>query len=265
MGKALEIISGQATAPSTTLTNLTMNGGNSLVVRNNQNNTPIFLLSIWGKHQTAGNIVVRSPQLHDNREGIYLYDPAALSLPLTPKKMHQELESQDTLVAQITGSATAGDIEIASMLIYYEDLIGINANLMNADDVLDQIEDIMAVENSLATDTAGGWSGEEAITAEFDNWKANRKYALLGYNVSAICGAVRWVGSDVGNLGVGGPGNAEHKEVTSNWFINLSKDNNLPLVPVFSSPNKDAIFVSAHQDENGTDVILTSIFGLLME
>jgi len=260
MGKALEIISGQATAPSTTLTDLTMNAGNSLSVRNTQNESPVYLLSIWGKHQTAGNIAVRSPQLHDNRNGIFLFDSAAASIPLTPYKMKQQLESDDTLVAQITGSATAGDIEIASMLLFYEDLKGIDAHLITSQELLSRSVDVMVAENSIATGTAGGWSGEEAINTEIDNWKAKTDYALIGYNVSALCGAVRWVGSDVGNLGVGGPGSVLDKKTTSNWFINLSDAMDLPLIPVFNSANKDAIFVSAHQDENGADVILTSIF-----
>jgi len=260
MGKALEIISGQATAPGAVLTNLVMNAGDSLTIRNNQNNTPIYLLSIWGKHQVAGNIIVRSPQLHDNRNGIFLFDPIGSSIPLTPYKMKQELESQDTLVAQITGSAVAGDIETASMLIFYEDLIGIDAHLISPAELLSRSVDLMVVENTIATGVVGNWSGEEAINAEIDNWKAKTDYALIGYNVSALCGAVRWVGSDIGNLAVGGPGSVLDKKTTSNWFVNLSEAMDLPLIPVFNSANKDSIFVSAHQDENGVDVLVSSIF-----
>jgi len=263
MGKALEIISGQATAPSTTFTALTMNANNSLTVRNATPGSKILLLSAFSKHQTAGNFRVRSPQLHDNVQGIRMFTPAADVRPLLPKKIKQGLESQDTLIAEITGSATAGDIEIGTLLLYYDDLPGINGRFLSPQEVYDRTVDIMCVENSLATGTAGGWSGQEAINAEFDLFKANTDYALLGYNVSAICGAVRWQGSDVGNLGVGGPGQISDEQITCNWFVDLSEAHGLPLIPVFNSANKSSILLDAHQDENGVDVIVQSIFAEL--
>ena len=121
----------------------------------------------------------------------------------------------------------------------------------------------MCVENTLALGTSGDYSGEEAINSEFDQLKANTDYALLGYNVSVICNAVRWRGSDLGNLGVGGPGNAVDKNMTTNWFVDLSKKTGIPLIPVFNSANKGAILVDGQQDEDGTDTVLTSIFAEL--
>ena len=121
----------------------------------------------------------------------------------------------------------------------------------------------MGNENTIATGTAGGWSGEEAINAEFDNFKAHTDYALMGYIVSAECLAVRWRGSDTGNLGVGGPGNIAPQFGTNNWFVDLSDRYGMPLIPVFNSANKSAILIDAAQDENGTDVTVTSIFAQL--
>jgi hypothetical protein len=121
----------------------------------------------------------------------------------------------------------------------------------------------MGQENTIATGVAGGWSGSEAINAEFPNFKANTDYALVGYIVSAECLAVRWLGSDTGNLGVGGPGWIERPDLTSEWFIQLSNRFDLPLIPVFNSSNQGAFLIDAAQDENGADVTVTSILAQL--
>jgi hypothetical protein len=81
--------------------------------------------------------------------------------------------------------------------------------------------------------------------------------------VSAECAAVRWLGVDTGNLGVGGPGALESKGLTARWFVALSERFNLPLIPVFNSANKAGILIDAAQDENGADVTVTSIFAEL--
>jgi hypothetical protein len=260
MGKAMELISGQVTAPSTTFTALTMNAGNSLTIRNAAPDSEILLAAIWGKHQTAGNIRVRSPQLHDNVQGIRLYDIAANPIPLFPRGTKQTLNPQDTLIVEATGSATAGDIEIASLLVWYEELPGIEGRFISEEEMNSRAVDLLAVENTLASGTAGGWSGQEAINAEFDLFKANTDYALIGYLCGVVCGSIRWQGSDVGNLGVGGPGNINEKDVTNRWFADLSALYKRPMIPVFNSANKNAILIDCHQDEVGADPIVTSLF-----
>jgi hypothetical protein len=260
MGKAMEIISGQVVAPSTGFTALTVNAGNSLTIRNAAPDSEILLAAIWGKHQTAGNIRVRSPQLHDNVQGIRLYDIAANPAPLFPMGSKQTLNAQDTLIVEVTGSATAGDVEIASLLVWYESLPGIEGRFMTEEEMNARAVDILAVENTLASGTAGGWSGQEAINAEFDLFKANTDYALVGYQCGVLCGSIRWQGSDVGNLGVGGPGNINDKHFTGRWFAELSKFYNRGMIPIFNSANKNAILIDCHQDEVGADPIVTSLF-----
>lgn len=260
---ALEIIGGFATAPSTTFTAVTMFTGNSNTVRNCREEAPIKLLETWADVQGAGNTRIRSPRLHDNVQGIRLTNIVGETLPQLPCGLPQRLIPQDTLTIELTGSATAGDIESVALLVHYDELPGIEARLIDRAELLERMVSIMGNENSIATGTAGGWSGEEAINAEFDNFKANTDYALMGYLVSAECLAVRWRGSDTGNLGVGGPGNIEQRDVTSRWFVDLSDKFGMPLIPVFNSANKNAILVDCAQDENGTDVIVTSILAEL--
>lgn len=259
MGRALEVIGGQATAPSTTFTGLTMAAGNSLTIRNAPLTSTVKLLQTWCDNQTAGTLRIRSPKLHDNVQGIRLAVSASDVVPLLPWGLGQKLIPQDVLIAELTGSATAGDLEGAALLIYYEDLQGTDARLAKWADIAARIQSIVTVENTLSLGTGGGYTGEEAINAEFDLLKANTDYALLGYIVSAECLLVRWRGADTGNLGVGGPGNETLRHVTSDWFKRLSIAFDLPLIPVFNSANRGGILLDGIQDENGTDVTVSSI------
>lgn len=256
---ALEIITGFVTAPGTTFTALTLAAGNSLTIRNTDLETDIRMLNAWSDQQAAGNLRIRSPRLHDNVQGIRLFSVASEVEPLLPMQGPQKLISQDQLTVELTGSAVAGDIETACLLIYYHELPGINARFITPDELNSRGVNVMATENTLALGTLGGYSGEESIVAEFDNFKANVDYALVGYLTSAECACIRWRGSDTGNLGIGGPGNELRKQLTANWFVHLSEMFDLPLIPVFNSANKNAILLDGAQDENGADPTVTSI------
>lgn len=270
MGAALEILCGQVTAPDTTLTALTMNAGNSLTVRNAPISSKPKLLTAWVDVQLRGLLRLRSPNLHDNVQGLRFGTIASEVQPLLDPMFMQPLIPQDTLVAELSGSATAGDIESAAMLVHYDDLPGIASRLFTASDIKGRMKRLVTVENTLAFGTAGGYSGEEALNAEFDLLKANTDYALLGYNVSPIAGqtvgeclCVRYRGEATGNLGIGGPGTDSDRWLTNRWFVYLSERTGLPCIPVFNSASRAAILLDGHQDENGVDVLVTTIFAEL--
>ncbi|MGH8711058.1 MAG: hypothetical protein ACREVA_07050, partial [Burkholderiales bacterium] len=71
---------------------------------------------------------ITSPVMHDAVTGIETRFNIGISTTKMPTKA--PLQSQDTLVVTGGGSAAAGDIEMSSMLILYEDLAGIDANLI---------------------------------------------------------------------------------------------------------------------------------------
>jgi len=262
MGKALQVLSGFVTAPSTTFTALTMAVGDTLTVRNSERGRA-HLLNAWGDNQTAGNLRIRSAQMHDNVQGIRMFVVASEVAPLMPLGAKVALEPFDTLVVDQTGSATGGDIESSSLLMYYDNAYGFDARLLDWQQVAPRIIDYMYAENTLALGTAGGYSGEEAINAEFDQWKSNFDYALIGYQVSAECLTVGWRAPDTSNLRVGGPGNELRKELTGEWFKMLSQVYGIPAIPIFNANNKGGILIDGVQDENGTDVTVTSIFARL--
>lgn len=264
MGLGLEVVTGFGTALSATVfTGLTAAAGNSFAVRSTPMGSQIYLLDAWADWQSAGTVRIRSPRLHDNVQGIRLDTVVGDVSPLLPLGALQMLLSQDTLVVEGISAAVAGDIETLSFLIWYADLPGVDARLVNWSDIRGRISHIVNVENTLALGTAGGYSGEEALNAEFDLLKRNTDYAVLGYEVDTECATVRWRGADTGNLGVGGPGEPALRERTRRWFIQLAEYTGLPCIPVFNAANVPGVLVDGAQDENGTDVTVTTILAEL--
>ena len=263
MGAALELIAGGATAPGATQTALTLGAGSSRTVRNAPFDSDVRLLQAWADVQAAGVLRIRSPRLGDNVQGLRFATTISEPKPLLPMGVSQRLYPQDELTIDLSGSAVAGDIENAALLVYYADLPGVTGRFIGVDEVMGRMVNMHTVENTLATGVAGGFSGEEAVTAEFDLFKANTDYALVGYHVSVECCAVRWRGVDTGNLGVGGPGDELGRDYTADWFVDLSRKSGLPCIPVFNSANMDAVLIDAVQDENGADPVVTSIFAEL--
>lgn len=264
MGRALQVISGFVTAPGATFTAWTLAAGDSLAVRNCPFEAKVQLLSAWADNQAAGALRVRSPKLHDNVQGLRMNVVASVVQPLIPDAFIQRLWPQDQLVVEQTGSAVAADIESGALLVYYEDLPGAEGRFIDVETLRERMVNVVGVENTLALGVAGGYSGEEAINAEFDLLKANTDYALMGYLVSAECATVGWRGVDTGNLRVAGPGCDDVKDVTRNWFVNLSTCFKLPLIPVFNAANKAGFLVDGVQDENGVDVTVVSLLAELL-
>lgn len=266
MGKALELIAGDVTGAvaAGTFTGITMHGGNSLTVRNTAAEAKILLLTFWADVQVANSLRVRSPRLHDNVQGMRFETIASDLKPLLDPIHAQKLVPQDVLAVEFDESTAAADVQTFCALVYYDDLPGINGRFIGMEELKARMVNILTVENTIDSGAGGDWLGGEAINAEFDLLKANTDYALLGYMVSVECAAVRYRGSDIGNLGVGGPGTETERDLTSNWFIHLTERTGINLIPVFNSANKGAILVDVAQDENAGDPVVTTILAELM-
>lgn len=258
MGQALEVIAGQATAPSTTFTAWTVASGNSLTIRSADINSQVNLLSVWAQNQAAGSLRIRSPRLHDNVDGIRMRVDASDVRPIYPRwKFLQALIPQDVLIVEQTGSAVGGQFEQGALLVYYQNLPGINARFISTDQLRQFGVNIIGQDVPITPGAGGGYTGQVAVNSSRDNFKANTNYALMGYRVDANCTTVRIQGADVGNLGIGGPGAAADPQTTSTWFEWLSDYYGLPLVPVFQSANKGAILVDVQQNQAATATNVT--------
>lgn len=268
MPAGLELLVGQATAPSTTFTALTMATGNTLTVRSANIGSQIFLACQWAFNNAAGAFRVRSPRLHDNQQGIRVQVNATTPSPRYPRwAFMQGLVPQDVLVAEITGSATSGNIELGALLLYYGDLPGVQARFCTPQQLQRWGLNMMGQFVPITTGSSGGYSGQVSVNSASgcDNWKANTDYALVGYEVDTACAAVRIQGVDSGNLGIGGPGWASNPEVTGNWFAWLSAYYGVAMIPIFNAANKNAILVDVAQNQGGAAVNVTLYFVELLQ
>jgi hypothetical protein len=154
----------------------------------------------------------------------------------------QKLVPQDILIAEQQGSAA--NIDTGHILVYYENLPGINARLIDNPTLMANGLNRMGVGLQIVTTAASGaYTGQQAINHLNDNFKANTDYALLGAICDTRVGCIRIQGADVGNLGIGIPGEVTQRHVMANYFQRLSDIYSVPLIPVFNSANKTAILV----------------------
>ena len=263
MPQALDCILANVTAAAAAGSAMTAAAGDSLTLRAVPSGKRAFLLNTWVDTQTSGFYQIRSPRLHDNTRGMRFRHVASEVQPLFPWGVKQEVYEQDTLILEIAENAVAGDIAVAVLMVYYEDLLGVSGRFIDSPTLLKRMVNLVTVENTVTAGAGGGYTGGEAINAEQDLLKANKDYALIGYRVQTECGGVFWRGADTGNLRVGGPGNELSADFTSTWFKTLSEEHNLPLIPVFNQANRAGITIDVAQDENAAAVQVASIFAEL--
>lgn len=251
---ALETIAASATAPGAGAAMAAV-AGDSLRIRDSAN---AWMLDMMTNFQVSGFCRVTSPLLHDNvvgitkRCGVNTEDKAFLSLPVA-----QPLTPQDTLTMFAAGSAVAGDVELAALQVYYEDLAGIDANLISPEDMRKRAIEIFVPRISVAQ-TAAGWSGATAITALDDQLKANDEYAWVGCGlsqVSAPCLALGISSPDWGNVRIGCPIATTDYVMCESYFIQLSIKHGVPLIPVFNASQKDNVIMNVLNNEVGNTLL----------
>jgi len=232
----MEVISGFATNPSTTFTQLTMAGSDSASVRNFPNTANAWLFDQWAGGGTAGFIRTVSPRLHDNVAGITLRRTAATVRGLWSSFAKEPLFPQDTLGMFITGGAAETDA--MTSLLYYEDLPGSDARLYDWNAIAPRVLNHSGVQvNVTSGATIGQYGGSVAINALQDQFKANTDYAILGYECSVSMATVGVRSADFANMRVGGPATTEAID-TRDWFVRLNTFIGRPAIPVFNAANK---------------------------
>ena len=251
MGVALQVITGQATNPGATITQLTANSGDSYTVRSTNMNADIELLNAWAFTTTNLLMRIRSPRMHDQAQNWRGQPPASTPRPLIGMQPSQKLYSQDPITVEITGGAA--EVDLASLLVMYRDLPGINARLHSWAEVEPLIQNLTSVQvNCVSSATAGNYGTARALNADFDTLIRNVDYAILGYECATTGCTFGITGVDTGNLRVGGP-LYNQTEVTASWFVNLSQTNsNLPCIPIINSANVAAVLCDATAQATST-------------
>ncbi len=255
MGTAIDTVTATVTAPGAVLTAAVATTGDSFAVRNAPLNVGVWLISMWAFNNAAGVMRVRSPRLHDNVQGLRSQVLAATPLPLIEAWPVQRLIPQDTLIVELSGSAVAGQIESAVLMLYYEDLPGIQGRFLGRDDLRTRGLNVLTVEVDLTPGVGGGYTGASALNKNFDVLKANVDYALVGATFSATVGAVTIRGADSGNLRIPIPGLASMPQFSRDWFVRLSDQYvgaGMALIPIFNSANKAGITIEGVASQAGT-------------
>jgi hypothetical protein len=234
MGAIAEVITGRATNPAA-LTALTMNTGDTAAVRSFGESPRAMLLNAWAQEATTGFLRVRSPNLHDNTQGLRLAVPAALPQALLPDGVRQNLIPTDVLTLEIQGGAA--EVDAAAFLMYYDNIGTGAARLATWAQIAGLIESILSVQVDTAGPVASGdWSNGTVFTNFSNVLHANTFYAVLGYEVDVACCAVALRGPDTGNYRIGGPGPLVPIE-TRDWFKRQSSEQGLPFIPIINSQN----------------------------
>ncbi len=271
---ALEIIAGLVTDPGTDFTALTPLEGNSFTLRSSAEGAPVRLLQIFNAHGDQLNphpvrTRVRSPLLHDNVRGISVQSGLADSASsnrnegLLNPLARQRLTPQDTLTVELAVSDIGGGICHAALLVYYDDLPGVEGTFITPEEVLARAVNFLTVENTITALTDGQWGTAEAINAETDLLRANTPYAILGYSAAVRSSMVRFRASAWGNLGIGGPIDLTSPVNTVRWFSDLSKEVDIPLIPVFNSADRANVLIDICTHAAGASVpVLTHLVQL---
>lgn len=245
---AIEVLTLEDTAPGASGGAFAAVTGDSLTIRGTAKRA--HLLGAWTNFQSQGFLRLTSPRLHDTTVGLQFQAPAGIAESEMP--VIQELAPQDTLTGFGVGSATGGDIEQGSIVVGYENLLGITARFISKTDLLRKAVELFTVRTTLASaGVAGGYSGEEAINNDQDQFKANQDYAILGGSCIVDAGTVCTIGiraPDWGNLRVGIPGSLTPDRY-SNWFVRLADRLNASVIPVFNSSNRGVVLVDVAKNE----------------
>lgn len=245
----LDLITGFSTAPGAGPTAVTMAAGDSLTVRNAQAAKDIRLLNMWGQNQVAGFMRIRSANFSDNVQGIRGQLTVTNPSPRMPMGWSEPLVTLDNLIIENGGSAVGGQIESVAALVYYDSMPNMGAGWLDEAGYRAKAVKTVTVRTIHAPGAGGGYTGQVAINSTDDNAKNGKNYAVLGYHVSAVCCSIAIRGVDTGNLRQAGPGLVLLPDITSNWFLRLSRVYQRACIPVINWANKAGTFVDIVQDQ----------------
>lgn len=266
MGQAIETVVGSLVAVATaTAQPYTAGNGQSFQVRATNGTTEAHLEALWTKSLDAGYTRIRSPRLHDDVIGIEAEHYIGNASPLLCEYFSTLLYSQDILIVEdfFTAAPTVNDVQQIGFQVYYDDLPGVAGNYQSWAQVQPQIQSYMGVYTlPISNATVGQWGVGVALNSSQDVFKANSSYALIGYHTPTLFTAWSILGSDLGNLQVGGPGSIDPK-ITRNWFPYMEMESGRPSIPVINSQNKQSTLVQVFHSVASTTLPLSLIFAYL--
>lgn len=264
MGKALQLVSGFVTAPTAVFAAVTPSPNDLLAVNDYQPGSEAFLINAWADIDDGGSIRMRSPNFHDDVNGIELVTPATSPIPLMDGYSKQLLQKNDLLTVELADSG-GGAPSGLTMLHYYENLPGADASLFRWNEIEARIIELMSCRVAIAATpgTRGTYDGAVGMTALQNLFKSEGLYALLGYTTSVTYQSIGITGTDTSNRRIGGPGTKVGVYDTREWFIQESEQSGLPCIAVFKTQNLQSTVVDVIDTENVGAGVIEFLFARL--
>lgn len=211
--------------------------------------TTCQLIDCWGADSaTKCQFSIRSPLLHDNVRGIRFAHMANPTLSGNSGKPQfylspfwtQPYDPTDTLVVEANG--TAADRCVFSQLVRYEVPGPLGARLATAAEVEARLNNLVGILVSPTGAATGDFGTAVALNSSDDRLKANTDYALLGATSDLMYTTAGIFGPDTGNLVASWPGSWQ-EDIQAGYFYELSRQLQVPVVPIINSNNKAVTFV----------------------
>jgi len=265
MGKALQVQSGFVTNPAAGFNLVTNAAGDTFAVQNYSPGAEAAFLQAWADFDQAGLIRFRSPNFHDDVNGITMAVATTSPNPVMPTWPRQLLQSNDIITAEVNDNNGAGSCGL-TIVNYYSDLPGSDARLYRWPEISGNVVNLMGCQVNVTpsgTPAAGDYDGAVVINAFANQFKASTDYALLGYTPSVQYQTVGITGPDTSNRRIGGPGTTPDVMDTREWFVELSNKSGLPTIPVLNSQNMNATVVDVIDTEANGAGSITFLFAQL--
>lgn len=256
----IEHIGMSATQPNTGAAAAAI-GTDSLTTRNAKGK--LRAIAAWAKNQVAGFLQLATPTGHDNVRGYRVGVPIGFNIGVLPVGVEMQFQPAETISAQIAGSNTAGDVELASLLMLYDDMPGMSQRLITPQQLESRLEKLTTVDASITATAGPSYGTAEALNSDSDLLLANRDYAVLGATSRTAVHAIHMTGPDLGNARIAVPGDIANPQFTSGFFANLSKATGRGCIPVINSGNKASTLIGVSADENAGTFLTTWYLALL--
>jgi len=258
----LELISATATAPGTSGAAAAAFSLDSLTIKNSKSRARI--LAAWNQNHSDGFLQITKPSGHDTTRGFRQVVEGSGIMNLLPAGICLDVEPQELLSVSIAGSAVGGEVENAFLQVLYDDLPGVDARMIDFDELLERGEFLkLTTIQATLTGAAAGYTGSELITAESDLLQANRDYAVLGITTNVPVGAVYVTGPDTAYQKCAVPGGVSEADYGRDWFATLARSFGEKLIPVINSGNKASTYFGFAQNEDNVSPQVSMTLALL--
>lgn len=262
MGLGLDIQAYQSTSTGAgTFITATLFTGSVAQVRNFAGTDKALLVGAGRKGATVGTMRVRTNLLHDDLQALRFRALAADPTSHIPHWVPNLLYAQDTPL--VDGDGTNAEVEAYWLGIFYSNLPGAQARLHSPADILPNVDLLVAQQVTISAVAPPAFA-TAALTSLYNTLKANRDYAVLGFQSDTPLLAVGIQGADTSNL-VAGFGCPTDIWKTKDAFVRLSYEYNLPLIPVINAANAPATNVNVYNDVAAAGANVTFILGLLRQ